>query len=201
MRVMRAWQICPTWSLALGAAAKCGSTMLAAFVTANVARRLNVPDARYGREDWSMVPRSYRQIFIVRHPVDRFASLYANIQQRKREPANFYKQLEGLSPWDCFDKLLTLSPDLNYDFHFQPQHFAVGALKPEFVRLEDFDRWVARELPNVIQPKRTNESRPVEIDERTAARVANRYRQDLALWENAAWVSSADSSIQALTSL
>jgi hypothetical protein len=173
--------------------------MLAAFVGANKARRLNVPDARYGREDWSMVPRSYRQVFIVRHPVDRFASLYANIQQRKREPANFYKQLEGLDPWSCFDQLLELSPDLDYDFHFQPQHYAVGVLEPEYVRLEDFERWVARELPAAIKPERLNESRPVDIDEDTAARVAHRYQQDLTLWENAAWDSSVGFSIPAPT--
>jgi hypothetical protein len=184
-RVMRAWQICPTWSLALGAAAKCGSTMLAAFVGANKARRLNVPDARYGREDWSVIPGSYRRLLIVRHPVERFASLYANIQQRKREPANFYKQLEGLSPWDCFDKLLTLSPDLSYDFHFQPQYLVAGPREPELVRLEHFESWVAAELPSAFPPKRANESQPVEIDEKTAARVCNRYREDLNLWEKA----------------
>lgn len=202
---MRAWQICPKWQMAIGAAAKCGSTMLADLVQANSARRLNVPDARQGRECWSMVPKSYRKVFVVRHPVSRFLSLYANIAQRKREPMNFYKQLEGLSPWDCFDKLIQLSPDLMYDVHFQPQHVAAGhqpegASEVEYVRLESFRDWWKEQMPDTIQPRAgLNASVPVDLrllDDKTAARVKKRYEFDLGLWEKA-WASSADSSVNA----
>jgi len=183
---MKAWQICPKWQMAFGAAAKCGSTMLAKFVENNRARRLNVPDARYGRECWSLIPRDYRAIMIVRHPVERFASLYANIQQRKREPMNFYKQLEGLSPWECLDTLIQLSPALDYDFHFQPQTSIVPARRTEFVRLEDFEGWVRRTLPHAFAPRSENRSEsPVEIDSRTADRVLNRYRADFEMWQQA----------------
>lgn len=194
MRVMKAWHICPKWDLALGAGAKAGSTMLAKFVQANKVARLPLADQRYGRECWSMIGPTMRRVAIVRHPVDRFASLYANIQQRPREPMNFYKQLEGLSPWDCFDKLIQLSPDLTYDFHFQPQTLQLGPKIDLAVRLEDFSVWVAQALPStVVQPTRENTSTPVEIDDRTAARVKNRYRDDLRLWEKA-WASSTSSA-------
>lgn len=192
---MRAWQICPKWDMAFGAAAKCGSTMLARLVETNGARRLNVPDARQGRECWSVVPKSYRSVFLVRDPVARFASLYANIQQRKREPMNFYKQFEGLSPWDCFDKLLQASPDLMYDVHFQPQYLSVGILRPEYVRLEDFEAWWPLHGPaGAIGPKKANASaKTVAIDDKTAERVREQYKQDQSLWERS-WASSINSS-------
>ena len=185
---MQCWHIIPSWSAALGAAAKCGSTMLAKLVQGR--HRLSVADARHGRECWSVIPREYLRVAIIRHPVDRFASLYANIQQRKREPANFYKQLEGLSPWDCFGKLIQLSPDLTYEFHFQPQHLCLGPAEKIdcFVRLEHFNEWWANNAPEPARaatPLRTNESLPVEIDEKTEDRICNRYREDLALWEQA----------------
>lgn len=185
MRVMRAWHICPKWEMAFGAAAKCGSTMLANWVAANGAHRLNVPDARHGRECWSIIPEDYERVAIVRHPVDRFASLYANVQQRKRSDQNFYKQLEGKSPWDFFDRLLELSNDLLYDFHFQPQALCLGPHVDTAIRLESFAEWVNSCMPDVRRPKQVNESKPVEIDDKTAARVLNRYRDDLALWEGA----------------
>lgn len=196
MRVMRAWQICPKWSMALGAAAKCGSTMLARLVQANSARRLNVPDARQGRECWSVVPNTYRKVFIVRHPVDRFFSLYSNVQQRPREATNFYKQLEDLNPTRFLDRLLELSPDLTYDFHFQPQALAAGALNLELVRLEAFEEWWQKRGPQgSIPPKKANESDPEEYAEAKiylAARLADLYRDDLAMWERA-WESEHSS--------
>lgn len=195
-RMMRAWHIMPKFGVALGAAAKCGSTMLAKMVQGN--HRLPVADARHGRECWSLIPLGCYRVAIVRDPVSRFGSLYANIQQRKRSDQNFYKQLEGLSPWDCFDKLIKLSPDLTYDFHFQPQHLCLG---PEgkidrFVRLEHFTEWWKNNAPTELLRSwgdkigKYNESKPVAVDEKTADRVRNRYREDQALWEKA-WASSA----------
>jgi hypothetical protein len=123
---------------------------------------------------------------IIRHPAERFASLYANIQQRQREPMNFYKQLEGLSPWDCFDKLIQLSPGLSYDFHFQPQSSIIPARPVHFVRLEDFAGWVAQSLPNAVPPKVLNASdTAVAIDDKTRDRVINRYKADFEFWEQA----------------
>jgi hypothetical protein len=186
MRVMRAWHICPKWQMAIGAAAKCGSTALAKAIEANSAHRLPVLDARHGRECWSVVPPSYRKVFIIRHPVDRFASLYANIQQRKRSDQNLYKQLEGLSPWDCFDRILENWNDLTYDFHFQPQSLCMGPPGGvELVRLENFEKWWAVNLPDARPPRKMNESSAVELDDRTADRVINRYREDLEFWRRA----------------
>src|SRR3990167_398564 len=187
-RLMRSWHIVPKWDVALGAAAKCGSTMLATLVQGH--HRIPVADARHGRECWSVIPAGMYRVAIVRNPVDRFASLYANIQQLKREPANFYKQLEGLSPWDCFDELIQLSPDLTYEFHFQPQHLCLGPGEKidRFVRLEHFTNLWANNAPAPARgatPLQINESMPVEIDEKTEDRICNRYREDLALWENA----------------
>jgi hypothetical protein len=184
---MRAWHICPKWRMALGAAAKCGSTMLAKFVEANGAHRLPVKDARYGRECWTRIPSSYRAVMVVRHPVDRFMSLYANVQERKRQDQNFYKQLEGLSPSAFLDKLVKVSPDLMADFHFQQQ----TTIEPpnrdvEHVRLEHFDRWVAQNLPYAVRPRPANESTGgYPVSEELVQRVIAYYLDDFALWEKA----------------
>ena len=153
-----------------------------------------------------MIPQNCYRVAIVRDPVSRFALLYANIQQRKRSDQNFYKQLEGLSPWDCFDKLIQLSPDLTYDFHFQPQHLCLGPAEKidRFVRLEHFTEWGQNNTPTpelrawADKIGKHNESQPVVIDEKTADRVRNRYREDQALWEKA-WASSAASSASETT--
>lgn len=189
---MKAWHICPKWGIALGAAAKCGSTMLAKFVQDNRAGRLQLPDARHARECWSMIGNSMRRVAIVRHPVKRFASLVANIQQRAREHGNFYKQFEGMTPADMLDRMLEVG--LEYEFHMQPQVLQLGPKVDQAVNIESFADWCAQNLPYpVVPPGVENASTPVEIDARTAERVCVAYASDLRLWENA-WASSTFSA-------
>lgn len=187
---MKVWYICPKWQLALGAGAKCGSTMLAKFVQANKAARMPTADPRHGRECWSMIGPSMPRIAIVRHPVDRFASLVANIQQRAREHGNFYKQFEGMTPADMLDRMLEVG--LEYEFHMQPQVLQLGPKIDQAVDLVHFKAWCEQHLPQHVAPTVENASDPVDIDARTAERVCEAYAADFALWERA-WASSTSS--------
>lgn len=196
---MRAWHVCHEWKLALGASAKCGSTMLADLVQRSSATPAR--DARYHRRDFTGVPSRYDLVYIVRHPVARFLSLYRNIQERPRDPLNFYKQLEGLEPLPCFERLLELSPDLTYDFHFQPQTLALGPLSGSqqltIVRLEAFADWWRREGPKgAAQPKWLNKSvRDVASwPNGLAEAVKAKYQDDYRLWEGAWDLSHAFSA-------
>jgi hypothetical protein len=177
---MRCWHLCPDRGIALGAAAKCGSTALTKLVKANE------PNATGVRMGWSDVPQGFETVAVVRHPIDRFASLYANIQERPRSRWNFYAQFEGLSPWYCFDKLLEVDNSLTYDFHFQAQSLCLGPRLDVVVRLEHFAGWWIGRYPDSVAPEQLNMTRNrVELDDRTQDRVMNRYRDDLALWERA----------------
>lgn len=191
MRVMRAWHICPKYGTAFGAAAKCGSTMLADLIQRNVAHRLPVADARHGRECWSVIPQSYRRVMIVRDPVSRFESLLTNIRERKRDPNNYFSQFEGLDPAETLAAML--ENGLDHDFHTQPQ----VRIKPPgdviLVRLEAFADWWKASYPDEQQPKRLNESKSVgRLSPFVADLVESAYAADMDLYLQA--VSAADAA-------
>ena len=175
--------------MALGAAAKCGSTTLAHLVVENNAGVLVLHDARYNRKCWSLVPKGYRQIGVVRHPVARFWSLYENVQSRKRSASNFYAQFEGKSPLQLLD---AISADLDYDFHFQPQG-RIGLNRPcvELVRLEALNEWWDKNRPEGAtgMPAANQGGGLAPADHDTTAVVAplvcELYADDYALWERA----------------
>jgi hypothetical protein len=180
MRVMRAWHACPRWNIALGAAAKCGSTTLARLVADNdICKAADPRLVRVGRSD---VPKGLETVAVIRHPVDRFASLYANIQQRHRSRNNYYAQFEGLGPSAVLDRIIECG--IENEFHTQRQCLALGEYATG-VRLEAFGRWFAARFPDAVPPQHLNESRQVDIDDRTAERVLSWYARDFKLWEAA----------------
>lgn len=194
MRVMRGWLISPKWNLAIGAAAKCGSTSLAQLFRRNSALRLNVPDARHGRECWSVVPKSYRRVGVIRHPVPRFLSLWHNVQERKRGGANnFYNQFVGKSPEELLDGIEKAG--LDYEFHFQPQYrIGFEELEAEMVRLVDLNAWWELNRPagaTGMPVENTSVGHVPDADtlaDPIADRVCALYERDLRLWESA-WAS------------
>ena len=183
---MRAWTVCPKWRMALGAAAKCGSTTISQLTIAD--RKFPGKRERNGREDWTAVPtRGYRVVGIVRHPVARFWSLFGNIQARFRGAHNLYKQLEGRDPHYVLD---TFERDLDYDFHYQPQ-YRIGLLdspKTELVRLESLDIWWSVNRPEgapAMPRANRGEGGLAPADDYLATRIGELYAADLALWERA----------------
>jgi hypothetical protein len=182
---MRAWHVCPSLGLTIGAAAKCGSSTLSALMEGKhwLADQGKVAD--YSRVYAEQTPKHYRTVMVVRDPVARFLSLYANIQQRERSKQNFYAQFEQKEP---FDVLLGLNDKgLDYDFHCQPQYRILPAKREvEYVRLEDLGAWWTANYPHTDQPTKENQSEPLgELDYKTATLVKKLYRQDLELWEKA----------------
>lgn len=189
---MRAWHICPKWQMAIGAAAKCGSTMLADLVYKNRAHRISVQglsgirSARQGRECWSTIPAYYRVVMIVRDPIIRFASLLANIKERKRSDTNFYKQFEGLSTLEAARLLEKVGTE--HDIHVHPQSsVAPRGREFETVKLEWFDKWWGLEFPDAAQPERLNPSQNLpEIEYPEAWNIVNDlYKDDVEVWQNA----------------
>ena len=142
---------------------------------------------RRGKECWSHIPNGYRQVGVVRHPVDRFYSLYQNIQDRRRGRNNFYAQLEGKTPTEVFEKLLEYG--LDYDFHFQPQ-IRIGLTRPqvELIRLENLDSWWQENKPEGATPmlvaNRGSGLAPAR-DPALEERIREAYADDLKLWERA----------------
>jgi hypothetical protein len=181
MRVPRSWFLFPAYDLAIGAANKCGTQSL---------RVLQVDTIGFERrEDFSLVPKSYKRVGIIRHPVARFLSLYGNIQERKffRKENNFYRQFEGVSPEETLERLV--AEGMDHDFHYQEQ-YKIGWLdNPQtiLVRLHAISEWWAENRPAVTRPfphKNANNSayRPSDA---LRERIESVYKHDLALWNKA----------------
>ena len=178
-RVMRAWHLIPDRKLAIGASAKCGSTALKTELTGDTQLGC-VLDGH--RVDFSGIPVGYHKVGIVRHPVARQRSLYANIQERERTPTNFYKQFEGKSQWDVFDGIIQAG--LGYDVHFHPQWWIGLKNADELVPLEDLSNWWEETFGYMLPVKNDSKGHYPE-DPETDARVLSRYQTDLRLWERA----------------
>lgn len=198
-RVMRCWLPTKSWGLALGAAAKCGSTSLREAVLDNGQNHLAYgKPAQNHRTDFSEIRKHFRTIGVVRHPVERFYSLYSNVQERfeGRSDQNFYKQFEGERPGELFEAILA---DPDKDFHFQPQHRIGLGDADEVIRLEDLSTWWSYVLPDAKPIKDLNSSEytwrsPASRDTRLEAEICELYSTDLILWEGAEWQDSPKSS-------
>lgn len=177
---MRAWWLDPERNIALGTSAKAGSTSLRKAVTGSNALGCAADSERIY---FDAIPAGYRKIGFIRHPVDRFYSLYRNIQERKRSPRNFYAQFEGKTPWDTFDGIVQAG--LDYDIHFHPQHWIGLNEVDQLIRLDDVPEWWYNEFGEEFPHRNASAKTSGREDERVAARVRRRYQTDLELWERA----------------
>lgn len=188
VRVMRGWQDCATWHIALGCAAKCGTNTLAKLAQINGVRKASHgwSDMRQQRIDYSLIPKGYNVIGVVRHPTDRFYSLVQNIRERTRSESNFYRGLEGLNVSDIWR---AISKDLDHDYHFQPQ-YRIGLEKADvLVKLEHLSEWWNNNRPEgATDMPFENRSRGTTIEEYewVDTRLRKAYCTDFDLWESAA---------------
>ena len=188
IRVMRGWQDCQVWKIAIGCAAKCGTTSLARMAFESRARRI-IPigwsGMRQQRIDFSLIPKGYYKIGVVRHPLDRFYSLVMNIRERTRGKNNFYKQCEGLDVAGIWE---IISKDLDYDYHFQPQ-YRVGIDKADvLVKLDHLNEWWDSNKPKGARDmpiENSSSGKGVEPQKEVMASVLKAYETDLKLWERA----------------
>lgn len=161
MRPFRAWIVRPDYAIA--ASAKCGSQSLLAYYN------LEKFD-RFAEEE---VPAKLPKIGIVRNPIDRFWSLYANIQDRKRSHKNFYAQLEGKSPVEVFK---ALEHNWLHDIHYHPQYL-IGLKSADYlIRLED-----SIFLPHKNSSENSYREHIVGLENR----IRSAYADDFRLWEQA----------------
>ena len=183
MRTPPAWLHFPTWNFVIGAHNKCGSTtLLDNFCTVHQA-----PPRRYERLRWEELPSGVRRIGVIRHPSQRFYSLYNEISngQLGRGPGSLYQQMRGMSEWDVLAKIHELG--LDYDAHFQPQS-RIGLFHRgvDLVPLPDLDGWwqkhTGREL---IHYRDRSQGKPWPVDSDVERRLKELYPSDFMLWERA----------------
>ena len=157
---MKAWIVRPDF--AIGTSAKAGCTSLRKFFELPSNVRIRFEDVK-----------SNLKIGIIRNPVKRFWSLYANIQERKRGHNNFYKSLEGKTPKHV---LQALQQNWLHDVHYDPQYL-IGLNEVDYlIRLEDCF-WLPKE--NASNKNWDNGDLGV------FNRIRSMYREDWDLWIDA----------------
>lgn len=121
-----------------------------------------------------------RCVFIVRHPIDRFISLWKSKCRDKQSTAKRYAYIRGLS----IDELLdVIEDDEHFDQHWLPQWLVEAGRATELVPFEKFSEWATAEGFGEL-PHRNKTEGTVELTEEQRRRVLEYYAKDLELYES-----------------
>jgi hypothetical protein len=172
------WFYVPEWDTQFAAAPKAGSSSIRQAI-------LN-EDLNYVRS----LPGAGRSIFIVRHPLARFLSLWKN---SCRDGATLAitkggerHNLKGLTPLQLMRYILN-----NENDHWATQTSLLGDTEAETVRIESMSRWWD-EFPHSTQPyPRTNVSggdNP-DLGKRLLSVINSHYGEDLELWRRSKYAT------------
>ena len=125
-------------------------------------------------------PKGLHAFFIVRHPVDRFRSLWVNKCLRAQGKADADVELAGLTP----DELLQLiRHDPEGDPHWRSQLSLLGnpEMAIELVPIEH----LSGALPLSVWRMNDSNSAHFKLDDRLVAQVKNHYAGDCNLYQSA----------------
>ena len=185
MRPLRAWNLIPPHNLALGAAAKAGTTSLTKLTASFLGG--DYREWRKERKFFGQIPKEMNKIGVIRHPVSRFYSLYANTQERPRSPNNLYAAVERRGPEALFE--LIVDKGVYYDVHFHPQH-SVGLVEVDtLVRLESLEDWWEKNKQEGFPPlpvsNRSSYKGLLPLPSQLVTSISKLYERDMLLWEAA----------------
>lgn len=168
------WFATTEWPLAFGAAPKAGSSSI---------RRAVVQE---GKDYYKVDPRKYaRRLFLVRHPVDRFKSLWKN-KCRDGGKIMLVKRLAqhpitGLSPSELFEYIQE-----HKNYHWASQSCLLDNIEAELVRLENMGEWWDAWPHSTLRYPHTNRTEgDVEVDDTLLLRLEDYYAEDMKLYEDA----------------
>ena len=175
------WQYIREWDMVVGVCPKCGSGSIRAAIDAE------------GLEYWHRADpmEVSRRVFVVRHPLDRFESLWRNkcrdgglVRVGKKIAPGTFHQLDGLTPRELFEYSLK-----NPNHHWTPQivlHGQVAQRECRIVRIEDMNTFWHK-LPDSTHPfpQHNRTHGKVEYDMELMDEVLNYYEDDYILWAQA----------------
>ena len=177
------------WNLAIAMTPKCGSTSIYQAIH----DEFNCTDVRCGDKFDSLstaqVPAFLPVLFVVRHPLDRFLSIWRQRTLPQYESASG-KTLLGLTPkqlWDGRDK---------GDDHWKSQTSLLGGLREQatIVRLEDLSVYWQHMTPSKVELPHVNITLPywpAELDRKFIGKIETYYADDIELYNGAVkWLST-----------
>jgi len=179
--MMRAWHLIPEKQMAIGAAAKCGSTSLRKVIQGSEELGCSIDQERVPE---TAIPKGYTRIGIVRHPVARYYSLWNNVQERPRSRQNYYAQFEGKDPEEMLDGILRVG--LDHDVHTQPQYLIGLEKATALVRLENLGAWWEKVMGTEFPHRNASKGLAMyNSQDSLSKRVLGVYPTDYTFWEEA----------------
>ncbi len=173
--VKAGWLVVKEWDLVVGVSPKCGSGSIRAAIEAE------------GLDWWKRADptKHANRVFIVRHPLDRFQSLWRN---KCRDGGRLSKgggrgmhEVIGMTPEELFEYSLD-----NPNHHWTPQTVLHGHVPCMVVRLEDVGLWwdnLEQTTKPFPQVNATTGDVPIRMG--LMRRLLRYYADDFELWRNA----------------
>lgn len=165
------WFVVPDWNLTIAAPPKAGSSSLKQYFY------------ECDMDNVTMVPRykvntSSEIFFVVRDPIDRFASLWRSKCRDKDNIGDY--SVHGMS----LDELMDYIEAGNRDIHWASQETLLNGLDANLIRLENLQQWFSDrgygDLPTV-----NSTDGNVDIDDSLKDRILTHYAEDLILYNTA----------------
>ena len=173
----------PKWNLAIAMTPKCGSTSIYQAIHDEFNCTDDHCTDRFENLSTGQVPAFLPVLFVVRHPVDRFLSIWRHRTLPMYVSASG-KTLLGLTPkqlWDGRDK---------GDDHWKSQTSLLGGLREQatIVRLEDLSTYWRHMTPSKVDLPHLNWTAsewPVELDRKFVGKIETYYADDIELYNGA----------------
>ena len=160
--------VVPQWNLTIAAPPKAGSSTLKQFFYMN-------------EIDCTYVPHKEVRgplYFVVRHPLDRFVSLWKGKCRDKRSIAR--REVHGMTLEELMDYIESGATDV----HWTPQTKLVGDLDATFIPLESLNWWWHQSGLGSLGTFNTTEG-DIEVSDDLRQRVLSFYADDIELYHKA----------------
>ena len=165
------WLKFHNWDFTIGVPHKNGSTTIKQFIWMN-----ELEDEVTQLKNHQVNGNVY---FVVRHPFDRFYSLWKHKCQGEytlhRNP-----EIDGMAP----EQLMTHIERGVKNVHWTPQSLLLGNLDPELIPLEELSNWWSSNGYGELGQFNKTEKLDV-IDDKLKERLQNYYADDIVLYERA----------------
>jgi len=162
------WFYIPQWNITIAAPPKGGSSSLKQFMANNEIECYYIPHNQVTGDVY----------FVVRNPLDRFASLWKSKCRDKANISN--KQVHGMAPWELMSYIESGAKDV----HWTPQTMLIGNLTPTLIPLDSFDLWWDHNGFGELGKFNATEGE-VEISESLKNKVLTFYAEDVILYARA----------------
>lgn len=168
----RVWAYIPDFDVTVGIAPKCGSSSWYALLRDNEYLYYKAPQP------------SEDSVFVVRHPIERFISLWKNkCRNGSRISIVDYDDPYWAAGWSIDDLLDVMETKL-FNHHWWPQSDYEKGLSKKLIPLEEFSDWAEKTGFGKL-PHRNKTEGTVELTDEQYRRVSAYYIDDIKLYERA----------------